>query len=264
MRIFNPKSEIQNPKSKGFTLIELLVVVAIIAVLVAILLPALGKARAMSKRAICGVNWRQVGVYCQLYQQANNDWMMPGPGNRVSIEILDWDIGRAGYNQTGQWDTGFVGFGLLKPYLPKTESWAAGNGWLDYLSTTPDNMMKRGPFSCPTGLASNYGNCANIMYILFQTADGTVNTSVAWDTFRFLTRDMGQPSDIAVGICSVYYFPNNPSTSVPITPDGSDPTGVNILRLDGHVVWRATETFTDYGVTLSPDPCVKYKKAFNN
>jgi prepilin-type N-terminal cleavage/methylation domain-containing protein/prepilin-type processing-associated H-X9-DG protein len=258
MRFFNRKFKIKNPKSKGFTLIELLVVVAIIAVLIAILLPALAQVRAMSKRAVCGSNWRQVGVYCQLYQQANNDWMMPGPGNRVSIEIMDWSIA-----QNGNWDTGMVGFGLLKPYLPNTGIWSTGNGWLDNLNVTSDNMLKRGPFSCPTGLSSNYSNCANIMYILFQTAEGTVNNWSPANTYLFPTRDMGQPSDIAVGICSIYYS-HNPWLPMPIFPDGSDPTGVNILRLDGHVVWRGTEKFRNYGVTLSNDPWVKYKKAFNN
>jgi prepilin-type N-terminal cleavage/methylation domain-containing protein len=236
-------------RKNGFTLIELLVVVAIIAVLVAILLPALAKARAMSRRAVCGSDWRQVGVYCQLYQQANNDWMMPG--NTVSIEVLDWS-------------TGMVGFGLLKPYLPNTGNWGTGKGWLDYQTDNEaNNMFKRGPFGCPTGFSTGWGNVANIMYILFQTAEGTVNPWSPGKTYPYPTRDAGQPSDIAVGLCSVYYS-HNPWTSMEIFPDGSDPTGVNILRMDGHVVWRGTEKFMDYGVTLSPDPWVKYKKAFNN
>jgi prepilin-type N-terminal cleavage/methylation domain-containing protein len=65
-------------KSKnGFTLIELLVVVAIIAVLVALLLPALARARDMAKRAACGSNLRQMGVYSQAYSGDNNDRLPP-------------------------------------------------------------------------------------------------------------------------------------------------------------------------------------------
>ncbi|MBN1437198.1 MAG: type II secretion system protein [Sedimentisphaerales bacterium] len=62
----------------GFTLIELLVVVSIIALLVSILLPALGKAREQARGVVCNTNLRQLGVYCQMYQMNNDDWIMPG------------------------------------------------------------------------------------------------------------------------------------------------------------------------------------------
>ncbi len=54
-------------RRNGFTLIELLVVVAIIAVLVAILLPALSQAREMGRRAACGANLHQQGVGFLMY-----------------------------------------------------------------------------------------------------------------------------------------------------------------------------------------------------
>jgi len=58
---------------RGFTLIELLVVVAIIATLVAILLPALGRARDQAKAAVCLSNLRSLGLAVQLYLQNNQD-----------------------------------------------------------------------------------------------------------------------------------------------------------------------------------------------
>ena len=62
-------------KSKpGFTLVELLVVVAIIALLVSILLPALGKAREQVKQVTCMSNLRQAGMCYALYLEENDGW----------------------------------------------------------------------------------------------------------------------------------------------------------------------------------------------
>ncbi len=57
----------------GFTLIELLVVVAIIAVLVAMLLPALSQARQSAKIVICKNNLRQIELAFSMYTNENND-----------------------------------------------------------------------------------------------------------------------------------------------------------------------------------------------
>ena len=66
---------------KGFTLIELLVVISIIALLIAILLPALARAKELANRAVCSANVRSLVQSMVIYAQSNKGVFPCTPGN---------------------------------------------------------------------------------------------------------------------------------------------------------------------------------------
>jgi prepilin-type N-terminal cleavage/methylation domain-containing protein/prepilin-type processing-associated H-X9-DG protein len=74
-----PRPALRRPRT-AFTLIELLVVVAIIALLIAILLPSLGRAKANAIRASCGTRLKQWGTAITMYAQQWDNWVIEKDG----------------------------------------------------------------------------------------------------------------------------------------------------------------------------------------
>jgi len=118
---------------KGFTLVELLVVISIIALLLSILMPALGKVRKQAQAIFCASNTRQAGISFQAYATENNGYLPYTANYFYSV----------GSQSSGTVDFSYAWFSKILPYLSTDLRY-------DNSLTNPQKFPRLKIYECPS------------------------------------------------------------------------------------------------------------------
>ena len=118
-------SSVPRHRDRGFTLIELLVVIAIIAILAAMLLPALAKAKEVAIGARCQANQKMLGMAWFMYADDHRETLVGLATSRADLDFWTGPASMKGNNQTAAIEATKEGIrkGKLYAYNPNADAW---------------------------------------------------------------------------------------------------------------------------------------------
>jgi prepilin-type N-terminal cleavage/methylation domain-containing protein len=141
---------------RAFTLVELLVVIGIIAILIAVLMPVLARARAAGNRAVCLSNVRQLYTGILMYSQENHGWLPTAAWARDGVSFIhypeDWIHWEANRNLDDSAVARYVGRGDRLKELLRCPS-----DRFDARKTLPGISAGQGPYLYSYHMNENIG-----------------------------------------------------------------------------------------------------------
>ncbi|MEM6561210.1 MAG: prepilin-type N-terminal cleavage/methylation domain-containing protein [Planctomycetota bacterium] len=161
----------QPNRQTGFTLVELLVVIGIIAVLIAILLPSLQKARAAAQSVACLSNMRQMGQALLLYNTEGRGEMPPGQGMEAADgSMIHGDELGYSYRVGGRVRTMWSDYPFIGKYVPHDEDITRANQRRGRDGFAHEDRSTA--FTCPTDTTEGFddGNGRTNSYAIITNA----------------------------------------------------------------------------------------------